>query len=263
MHNDQEIALTWIPSWSPTDCRGLLWHLIWLQTSVWITDIQGRSQTSYTAPRNGIVSQKPYCWSPKMPCARDDGTAQDNYDVLWLVFSYPKPSHHPLGAVFSAISNKAYGAQIGGGLWVFADHTRNNKHKNKCVHDLRTSFGVFTLVNLHTQTAVDAGDIHTWKTMVILITRKTQRPPIWAACRDKNGVQVLGSPLDICGMDSFQSQPFETFKSGSEYIPSCKHHIQVSFLVVVCHLDVSWGRSPRKSATISSPYGPTKNTNNM
>ena len=43
-----------------------------------------------------------------MPCARDDGTAQGKHDVLWLVFSYPERSHHPLRAVFSAISNKAY-----------------------------------------------------------------------------------------------------------------------------------------------------------
>ena len=44
-----------------------------------------------------------------MPHTRDDGTAQGKYDVVWLVFIYPEPSHHPLQAVFSAISNKAYG----------------------------------------------------------------------------------------------------------------------------------------------------------
>ena len=43
-----------------------------------------------------------------MPRARDDGTAQDKYDVLWLVFSYSEPSYHPLRTVFLAISNKAY-----------------------------------------------------------------------------------------------------------------------------------------------------------
>ena len=40
----------------------------------------------------------------------------------------------------------------------------------------------FMHVYLHTQTAADAGDIRTWRTTVILITGKTQRPPIWAPC---------------------------------------------------------------------------------
>ena len=44
-----------------------------------------------------------------MPHARDGGTAQGKYDVVWLVFIYPESSHHPLRAVFSAVSNKAYG----------------------------------------------------------------------------------------------------------------------------------------------------------
>ena len=37
--------------------------------------------------------------------------------------------------------------------------------------------GPFTRIYLDTQTAVDAGDIRTRRTMVILITGKTQRPP--------------------------------------------------------------------------------------
>ena len=43
-----------------------------------------------------------------MSRAKDDGTAQGKHDVLWLVFSYPEPSYHPLCEVFLAISNKAY-----------------------------------------------------------------------------------------------------------------------------------------------------------
>ena len=45
----------------------------------------------------------------------------------------------------------------------------------------------FTHVYLHTQTAVDAGDIHTWQTTVIFITGKSRRPRIWAPCRNKDG----------------------------------------------------------------------------
>ena len=43
-----------------------------------------------------------------MPRAKDDGTAQGSYGAAWLVDVYPGPSHHPLRAAFSAISNKAY-----------------------------------------------------------------------------------------------------------------------------------------------------------
>ena len=68
---------------------------------------------------------------------------------------------------------------------------------NKCVHDLRAVWW-FTHVYLHTQTTVDAGDIRTWRTMVILITGKTRRPPVWAPCQDQIA-QVLGSPFCICG----------------------------------------------------------------
>ena len=45
----------------------------------------------------------------------------------------------------------------------------------------------FTHVYLHAQTTADVGDIRTWQTVVILITGKTWRPPIWAPCPDKNG----------------------------------------------------------------------------
>ena len=45
----------------------------------------------------------------------------------------------------------------------------------------------FTYVYLHAKTVVDAGDIRTWQTTVILIKGKTQRPPIWAPCRNQDG----------------------------------------------------------------------------
>ena len=55
----------------------------------------------------------------------------------------------------------------------------------------------FTCVCHHAKTVVDAGDIRTWRTMVILITGKIRRPPIWAPCRNKMA-QVPGSPVYIC-----------------------------------------------------------------
>ena len=80
----------------------------------------------------------------------------------------------------------SYGAQIGG-LWVFADHTHATTNaKQMHLRSLRT-MQCFTRVYLHTQTAVDAGDIRTWRTTVILITGKSRRPPIWAPCWDKYG----------------------------------------------------------------------------
>ena len=61
--------------------------------------------------------------------------------------------------------------------------------QNKCIHDLCASCGVSTHVYLHPQTAVYAGDIHTWRNTVIfiLIVGKTRIPPIWAPCWDQNG----------------------------------------------------------------------------
>ena len=60
--------------------------------------------------------------SLKMPCARDDGTAQGKHDVLWLVLNYlslPIILCIKLQAVFSAISNKAYGRSWRGAkMWV-------------------------------------------------------------------------------------------------------------------------------------------------
>ena len=53
----------------------------------------------------------------------------------------------------------------------------------------------FTRIYLHAQTAVDAADIRTWWNLIILITGKIQRPPIWAQCRDKNGA---GSGISSC-----------------------------------------------------------------
>ena len=45
----------------------------------------------------------------------------------------------------------------------------------------------FRHIYLYTETAVDAGDIRTWRTTVILIMGKPQRSLIWAPYRDKNG----------------------------------------------------------------------------
>ena len=55
----------------------------------------------------------------------------------------------------------------------------------------------FTRFHLHAKTAVDAGDIRTWRTTVILITGKTRIHLIWAPCRDKMA-QVMWSPLYVC-----------------------------------------------------------------
>ena len=64
----------------------------------------------------------------------------------------------------------------------------------------------FTHVYLHTQTAVDAGDLGIWKTTLILITLKIQRPQFVAHAGIKM-VQVLGSPMYICGAISELSNP--------------------------------------------------------
>ena len=57
----------------------------------------------------------------------------------------------------------------------------------------------FTHVYLDAQTAVDAGDIRTWQTTVILITGKPEDPQFKPHAWIKM-VQVLGSPLYIYGL---------------------------------------------------------------
>ena len=63
-----------------------------------------------------------------------------------------------------------HGAQIGG-LWVFANHT----HKNKCVHDLCSPYGIFSVFILSRCR---------WHTHFMnrgyFDYEKTRRPPIWA-----------------------------------------------------------------------------------
>ena len=71
----------------------------------------------------------------------------------------------------------SHGAQIWG-LWVFADHTCKKKKTHAKQMHPRSSRAVqrFMRVYLHAQTTVDAGDIRTWRTMVILITEKPEDP---------------------------------------------------------------------------------------
>ena len=87
-------------------------------------------------------------------------------------------------------------AQIG--VFGFLPTTHAKTHA-KQMHP-RSSHAVqhFTHVYLHTWTAADAGDIHTWRTTFILITRKTRRPLIWAHVGIKMA-QVLGSLVYIYG----------------------------------------------------------------
>ena len=56
----------------------------------------------------------------------------------------------------------------------------------------------FAHVYLHAQTAVDAGDIRTWRTKIILIAGKNQHPNFSPHAGLKMA-QVLGSPLYIFG----------------------------------------------------------------
>ena len=66
--------------------------------------------------------------------------------------------------------------------------------QNKRAHDLHAPCGIFSLVFLHAQIVVHAGNRCTWRTTVILTKRKkTQRPQIQPQVE-----QVLGSLVYIC-----------------------------------------------------------------
>ena len=100
-----------------------------------VTDISERSQTSYTAPCNGIVSHVGSNWG----------------SLRFLLITHAK--------------------------------TNTKQMHPRSLYVIRC----FMCVYLHTQIAVDAGDIRTWWATIILITGKTWRPPIWAPYQDKNG----------------------------------------------------------------------------
>ena len=72
-----------------------------------------------------------------------------------------------------------------GSLGFCRPHTQKHT-QNKYAHVLSRAVQRFMRVYLHVRTAVDVGDIRTWRTTVILITWKTRRPPIWAPCRNKD-----------------------------------------------------------------------------
>ena len=84
-----------------------------------------------------------------------------------------------------------HGAQTGG-LRVFCLPHTQKQALNQCVHDLCKPCCVLRVFYLHAQTAIDAGAIGTWQTMVILIMGNTQRPKF----KPHTGIkmaQVLGS----------------------------------------------------------------------
>ena len=107
--------------------------------------------------------------------------------TLWVISTGIQGRSQTL---YTALCNGviSHGAQIRG-LQVSADHTRKNKcSQNQCLQNLHPLCSVLDVFYLHAQTAVYAGDICTWRTVVILISGKPRsRPPIWAPCRGKNG----------------------------------------------------------------------------
>ena len=90
----------------------------------------------------------------------------------------------------------SHGAESGC-LLVFPPCTQKQT-QNQCAHDLCPPCGVLRVFYLRAQTAVDAGDIPTWRTVVILIMGKTWKPPIWAPCWGKNNTGYGISLVHLC-----------------------------------------------------------------
>ena len=74
-----------------------------------------------------------------------------------------------------------------------------------CAHAFASlgAMQLFTCVYLHAQTAVDEGDVRTWRIMVILIVGKTQIPPIGASCQKENGADSCISHLNLWDNHTF------------------------------------------------------------
>ena len=81
----------------------------------------------------------------------------------------------------------------------FANHIHKNKHNTNAS----------TIFAGHAKTAVDAGDIRTWRTTVILNTGKIQNPQFEPHAGIKMA-QVLGSPVYTYDLDSGQWTIFPT-----------------------------------------------------
>ena len=80
--------------------------------------------------------------------------------AMWLKFGFLPTKH--------AKTNTIQNASM-----IFASHV--------------TFYYLYIFFYLYAKTPVGADDIRIWRTMVDLITGKTQRPPIWAPCRNQDG----------------------------------------------------------------------------
>ena len=118
---------------------------------------------------------------------RDDQTASS---IL------PKDIHGRSQTSYTAcvMASSAMGFKLGVFKFLPTTHTKTNTIQMR-PWSLR-SVRRFTWVYLHAQTAVDAGDIRTWRTTVILIMGKTQDPQFEPHAGIKMA-QVLGSPMYI------------------------------------------------------------------
>ena len=117
----------------------------------------------------------------------------------------------------------SHGTQIG--VFGFLSTTHAKQMHPRSLHAVWR----FTHVYLHAQTAVNAGDKRTWWTTVILITRKTQRPPRFEPHARIKMAHVLGSPLCICGISPinyhYHTLWYRYAKYSSFFIVQGKSHI--------------------------------------
>ena len=121
---------------------------------------------------------------------------------------HPRPHLPPRVMVSSAMGLKL------GILGFYWPCTQKTNAKPMRLRSLRTMRHV-RLFYLRTQTAVDAGDIHTWQTAVILITGKPRRPPIWAPCGNKNGA---GSGISVpCISESCALLPLDSLSNPDSF----------------------------------------------
>ena len=87
-----------------------------------------------------------------------------------------------------------------GGIRGFCQPHTLKRTKTESAHTIFAARAAFDACYLHAQTAVDAGDIRTWRITVILITGKPQIPPIGAPAmlRWKNDTNSWIPSLNLC-----------------------------------------------------------------
>ena len=171
-----------------------------LQDSVKATDIERRSQNSYTAPSHSVVSHEALIGVLGfLPTTHAEANANKMHP--WSSHTI-QPFRHVYLRSRNSYTAPSYGVISHGaliGVLGFLPTTHAETTQTKSVHDLHAPYGlsgmsIFTLKPQY---------VRTWQITVILIRGKTWIPPLWTLCRNKDGAGCRISGLYLWSKHKF------------------------------------------------------------